>query len=261
MGAFGVDPVAGITGANLLETQTDRAIVAAAADVVVLADSSKFFQRGPVRIADTTEITTLVTDSDAPAEVLERVLRRGRGGRHVLTPTAELVAAAAAAGVGVPAFNGITVEHAEAIVAGAEAAGRPVILAAEPQRGALPRGPRARSPRRYRAIAEDAAVPVGLHLDHVEDLALVEEAARLGLRLGHVRRRGPALRRNVARPPRGGRGSPTTPACGWSPSSARSAARTALTPRSAHRPGRGGARTSRPPASTRSPSPSARRTR
>jgi len=70
MGAFGVDPVAGITGANLLETQTDRAIVAAAKDVVVLADSSKFFQRGPVRIADTTEITTLVTDREAPPEVL-----------------------------------------------------------------------------------------------------------------------------------------------------------------------------------------------
>lgn len=70
MGAFGVDPVVGITGANLLETQTDRALVAAADDVVILADSSKFFQRGPVRIAETSEITTLVTDAEAPADVV-----------------------------------------------------------------------------------------------------------------------------------------------------------------------------------------------
>ena len=47
----------------------------------------------------------------------------------MLTPTADLVAAAAAAGTGIPAFNGITLEHGEAIVAGAEQAGRPVILA------------------------------------------------------------------------------------------------------------------------------------
>jgi fructose-bisphosphate aldolase class II len=97
----------------------------------------------------------------------------------VLTPTADLVTAAAADRVGIPAFNGITVEHAEAIVTGAEAAGRPVILALSHNavrfHGAL--RPIAAA---YLAIAEDAAVPVGLHLDHVEDLALVEEGTRLG---------------------------------------------------------------------------------
>ena len=74
MGAFGVDPVSGVTGANLLETQTDRAMVAAVADagdVVVVADSSKFAQRGPVRLADITEISTLITDHDAPATALD----------------------------------------------------------------------------------------------------------------------------------------------------------------------------------------------
>jgi DeoR/GlpR family transcriptional regulator of sugar metabolism len=77
MGAFGVDPLGGITGANLLETQTDRALLAAADDVVILADSSKFFQRGPVRIADTSEITTLVTDRDAPADVVSAFSAEG----------------------------------------------------------------------------------------------------------------------------------------------------------------------------------------
>ena len=46
----------------------------------------------------------------------------------MFSPTGELVAAAQRTGGGVGAFNVITLEHAEAIVAGAEAAGRPVIL-------------------------------------------------------------------------------------------------------------------------------------
>ena len=42
-----------------------------------------------------------------------------------LARTADLVAAAHRAGTGLVAFNVITLEHAEAIVAGAEQAGRP----------------------------------------------------------------------------------------------------------------------------------------
>lgn len=45
-----------------------------------------------------------------------------------LARTGDLVAAAAHDGVGLGAFNVITLEHAEAIVAGAERAGAPVIL-------------------------------------------------------------------------------------------------------------------------------------
>lgn len=97
----------------------------------------------------------------------------------MLTPTADLVTDAAARGAGVLAFNGVTLEHGEAIVRGAEAAGRPVILALSHNavrfHGAL--GPIAAS---YRRLAEDAGVPVGLHLDHVEDLELVAEAAAEG---------------------------------------------------------------------------------
>ena len=97
----------------------------------------------------------------------------------MLTPTAQIVADAAARRGGAPAFNGITLEHGEAVVRAAERAGRPVILALSHNavrfHGALL--PVAAA---YRALAEDAAVPVGLHLDHVEDLALVEEAAGLG---------------------------------------------------------------------------------
>jgi fructose-bisphosphate aldolase class II len=91
----------------------------------------------------------------------------------------EIVGPAAAAGRGVGAFNVIGIEHAEAIVAGAEAAGAPVVLQVSQNcvayHGALdPLG------RACAAIAGSAAVPVALHLDHATTAELVREAAGLG---------------------------------------------------------------------------------
>jgi fructose-bisphosphate aldolase, class II len=97
----------------------------------------------------------------------------------MLSDTSSLVQQARARGGGVPAFNAITLEHGEAIVEGAERAGRPVILAlshnAVRYHGSL--GPVAAA---LAALARAADVPVGLHLDHVEDMALVEAAPELG---------------------------------------------------------------------------------
>ncbi|GAA3236213.1 class II fructose-bisphosphate aldolase [Dactylosporangium siamense] len=98
----------------------------------------------------------------------------------MFSPTGEIVEAARAAGIGVGAFNVITVEHAEAIVAGAEAAGRPVVLqisqnAVKFHGGRL--GPIAAAARR---VAELSAVAVGLHLDHVESDELFDLAAAHG---------------------------------------------------------------------------------
>lgn len=81
---------------------------------------------------------------------------------------------------GVGAFNVIQLEHAEAIVAGAEAAGAPVVLQISENcvryHGAL--APIAAASL---AVARAAAVPVAVHLDHATDRALVEEAVELGL--------------------------------------------------------------------------------
>jgi fructose-bisphosphate aldolase, class II len=92
---------------------------------------------------------------------------------------ASIVGAARAAGRGAAAFNVIGIEHAEAIVAGAEAADAPVILAISENcvayHGALePMG------RALLAVAGAAAVPVAVHLDHATGAALVREAGRLG---------------------------------------------------------------------------------
>ncbi|MFI9605050.1 ketose-bisphosphate aldolase [Streptomyces sp. NPDC052043] len=96
-----------------------------------------------------------------------------------LTGTGAIVAASAAAGRGVGAFNVIQLEHAQAIVAGAEAAGAPVILQisenAVRYHGALkPIG------RAALAVAEASAVPVAVHLDHATSTDLVREAVELG---------------------------------------------------------------------------------
>jgi fructose-bisphosphate aldolase class II len=97
-----------------------------------------------------------------------------------LVETGALVAQARAAGVGVAAFNVITLEHAEAIVTGAEVAGRPVILQIS-QNAVRWHGGRIRPvAAAAAAVAEEADVAVSLHLDHVEDRTLLEQAADAG---------------------------------------------------------------------------------
>jgi fructose-bisphosphate aldolase, class II len=97
----------------------------------------------------------------------------------VLSPTGELVAAARSRGGAVGAFNVVTLEHAEAIVAGAERAGLPVILQVSENtvrfHGAL--APLAAAAH---AAAELAAVPVALHLDHVTGEELLAQALPCG---------------------------------------------------------------------------------
>ena len=99
-----------------------------------------------------------------------------------ITTTAHLLSAAAARGVGVGAFNIITLEHAEAIIAGAEAAGRPVILQLSQNAVRFHGGAVRPIAAAMGAMAEAAVVPVALHLDHVEDDELLHRAADAGFR-------------------------------------------------------------------------------
>jgi len=95
-----------------------------------------------------------------------------------LTPTAEILRTAAEAGRGVGAFNVILLEHAEALVAGAEAANAPAILQisenAVKYHGALE--PVALATL---AVARNASVPVAVH--HATRPELVHEAVRIGI--------------------------------------------------------------------------------
>ena len=93
---------------------------------------------------------------------------------------AGIVGAACAAGRGVGAFNIIGIEHAEAVIAGAEAAGAPVVLAIS-QNCVAYHGALEPIARAALAAAAAAAVPVAVHLDHATEEGLVRDAVAVGL--------------------------------------------------------------------------------
>ena len=97
-----------------------------------------------------------------------------------LVPTGEIVAAARARGVAACAFNVITLEHAEAVAAGAEAAGQPVILQISENAVRFHSGRLAPLAAAARAVATSSAGDVGLHLDHVVSAGLLREAPEHG---------------------------------------------------------------------------------
>ncbi|MEU7968136.1 class II fructose-bisphosphate aldolase [Streptomyces sp. NPDC049097] len=94
-----------------------------------------------------------------------------------LVPTADLVARAAAEHGCVTAFNVITLEHAEGIVTGAEAADRPVILQISENAVRYHGGRLTPLALAASSIAQTATVDVALHLDHVTDIGLLHQAA------------------------------------------------------------------------------------
>jgi fructose-bisphosphate aldolase, class II len=97
-----------------------------------------------------------------------------------LSTTGDLVRRAAASGRGVLAFNFITLEHVEAILAGAEASRAPVILQLS-QNAAAYHGGRVRPVTAAAlALARTAAVEAALHLDHVQDMDLLRQAPEAG---------------------------------------------------------------------------------
>lgn len=94
-------------------------------------------------------------------------------------PTAVLVNAARKANAGVAALNVIQLEHAEAIVTAAESLSHPVILQLSENAIAYHGSPDPIAAA-CRAIADAAAVPVALHLDHATSVGLCREAVEIG---------------------------------------------------------------------------------
>ncbi len=97
-----------------------------------------------------------------------------------LARTADLVTAAYRNGSGILACNVITLEHAEAIVTGAERVGRPVILQLSENAVKFHHGRVAPIAAAACAVAEAGAVDIAVHLDHVEDEQLLHACAGTG---------------------------------------------------------------------------------
>ncbi|GGV59489.1 fructose-bisphosphate aldolase [Streptomyces griseoloalbus] len=97
-----------------------------------------------------------------------------------LTTTGELVARAAAHRSAVASFNIITLEHVEAVIAGAESVNAPVVLQVSENAVTFRHGRLLPLARAAVAAAERASVPVALHLDHVRSDALLRQAPDAG---------------------------------------------------------------------------------
>ncbi|MFE7329621.1 ketose-bisphosphate aldolase [Streptomyces sp. NPDC057565] len=96
-----------------------------------------------------------------------------------LTDTGTIVTPAVDAACGVGAFNVIQLEHVQAIVAGAEAAGTPVVLQLS-ENAVRYHGALAPIASATLAVGRAADVPVAVHLDHATSADLVAEAVELG---------------------------------------------------------------------------------
>lgn len=97
----------------------------------------------------------------------------------MLVSTASLLDAATSAGIGLPAYNLLHLETAEAISLGAEATGTGVVLQVS-ENCVKYHGTLAPLTAAAEAIARSSDAPLSLHLDHAEDLDLVREALDLG---------------------------------------------------------------------------------
>lgn len=71
--AHGLDVQAGLTTMNLLEAETYRAFMAAAREVVVLADHTRWEVVGLTTIADLSDIDRLITDDALDADAIEQL--------------------------------------------------------------------------------------------------------------------------------------------------------------------------------------------
>lgn len=101
-----------------------------------------------------------------------------------LSSTSVLIAEAIARGRAVPSFNVISLEHAEAIVTGADRAGVGVLLQLSENAVKYHGGRMRPLLAACRELATEARSPIGIHLDHFESAALIDEGIALGSKFG-----------------------------------------------------------------------------
>jgi DeoR/GlpR family transcriptional regulator of sugar metabolism len=73
----GLDINVGLTTLDIMEAQLNRRMIEAAAQVTVLADSSKFGHRSLSLICDLRSVHRIITDPGAPREQVDKLRARG----------------------------------------------------------------------------------------------------------------------------------------------------------------------------------------
>jgi DeoR/GlpR family transcriptional regulator of sugar metabolism len=77
LGTDGLTFSHGVTTANMLEAEVDRAMVEAASEVIVVADSSKIGVIGLTTIIPVVKINKLITDDQAPSDFIAALQQQG----------------------------------------------------------------------------------------------------------------------------------------------------------------------------------------
>ncbi len=77
LGVEGIDSRFGLSTANMLEAELNRAMVTAAHQVVAVCDSSKFGRRSLSTIVPIEAIHQIITDKQVPAKTLDELRRSG----------------------------------------------------------------------------------------------------------------------------------------------------------------------------------------
>ncbi len=77
IGVDGIDLDFGLTTSNIAEAHLNHYMIAAAQEVIVLADSSKFGKRGFGKICNINQVNKIITDRNAPASFIQVIREKG----------------------------------------------------------------------------------------------------------------------------------------------------------------------------------------
>ena len=73
IGVDGIDLDFGLTTTDIREADLNKVMMRTAQKTIVLADSSKFRRRGFSKIANITDVDTIITDSNIPATISQAI--------------------------------------------------------------------------------------------------------------------------------------------------------------------------------------------
>jgi len=77
LGVDGLDLDYGLTTSDMSEAQINQQMIDAAQKIIILTDSSKFGKRGFSKICDFNKIHHIVTDTNAPAHMIDLIREKG----------------------------------------------------------------------------------------------------------------------------------------------------------------------------------------
>jgi DeoR/GlpR family transcriptional regulator of sugar metabolism len=76
-GTFGLDPEFGLTGTDMQEVQSDRKILSAAQQLIILADHTKFGVIGQIRLSPLEKVDIIITDDQTPEHYIQLLIQKG----------------------------------------------------------------------------------------------------------------------------------------------------------------------------------------